>query len=853
MFRQLIALVVITLTAATTYAQQQTHNFFSIEKALKSPEHVFYLDLSNQGLTSLPAELSSLENLISLNLAGNDIKFLPSEMTALRNLTYVDLSGNRSIETDRTIKHLALHANIEELNLSNCNIMYLPASVGGLKKIISLDVSNNQLVHLPNELDQLTALESMNVSDNALQSLGWYASHWLKLKELNLSGNEELDYSDALASLALIELEHLTVGDLNRVPKRVRELRIRKLTIEKMTGSRLQASIAEIESLEEITISDCKSLNTEQVVDVLSKVPQLKVIFLVENGLTDIDKFSRLDNLQYLSLQEKHIDDKELDKLERKLSGCIIDYDPANLISAHQTAIDPPLKTVLVENSAFQVDASTASQLQYEKTTIDIPANAFLDANSEVVNGNVDVTYREFNNPVEIMLSGIPMTYDSAGTTYQFASAGMVELQASQNGTEVFANPEAPIKVNMASDQTTDDFNVYGFDEQSGSWDYQGRDSFVAAVAMPVVASNEIFFNPARIATPPRLYIQKVGFKTKKHIKTKGFTMAMSNYYVMFRKANRVTFPEYRELRGKTWVYDGEHADRDRAFLDSMSRHIKSSYRNGRTKRGGRLIYSRETPELITDIGLSVNPDEDNYLLKFELLDTTIHIPVYASINAKRAETEQRKNRVMQENYSRHVKRRKKMWGKKKAKYDTELAEYEQQMRMQEIANRQRQLAAEQAQIQARANLANAEYQQSQLSASSIVNNLTGRRTFRLLRFGVTNCDRVIPVYLGTAPLARVLAANLTDEQLNPINSDAVFVMDFTFNTNFTTKKADKIRYYRKSDSALIVRLSGNRIGYLNTREFDGATRKKSGADLPVHVIDLDGMTADDLQRLLSK
>jgi Leucine-rich repeat (LRR) protein len=829
MFRQLIALVVITLTAATTYAQQQTHNFFSIEKALKSPEHVFYLDLSNQQLTTLPSEMSTLKNLISLNLSGNNIEHLPSEMTSLGQLTSIDLSGNKRLDVDRTITHLGLHASIENLTLSNCNMVYLPSSVGMLTKVSTLDLSGNQLVHLPNELTQLRALESMNLSDNVLHSLGWYASRWLNLKKLNLSGNPELDYGKAFEALGMIELETLTLGELPRVPKSIKKLNIKTLNLENVSSNKLQPSIAEIASLQEVRLSNCKNLTTNQVLDVLREVEQLQLLSLDNNGLTNIDELSKLKGLQYLSLQEKSIDDQQLKKLERKLSDCLIDYDPANLLSAHQTKIDPPFQALNVDNKSYQVDASTAMQLQYDRSTIDIPSHAFLDNNGQVVTGNVDFTYREFNNPVEIMLSGIPMTYDSAGTSYQFASAGMVELRAEQNGFELFPNPEAPIIVNMSSNQKANDFGMYSYDEELSNWVYEGPDSLVQE---PVLANSsegaETFFNPAGMALPPRLYMQKVGFRTKKHRKSRSFALNLKNYPVNYYRGCSVNFPEFRKLKQKQWIYDGENLETDRMYLDSVSKYIRKIYSRGRSSRNGRVMYNRSTPELITDMSLSVNSNADNYLMSFTLRDTVIEIPVYPYVRSKRAEQEQRQNARMQKNYASDTKRRNKIWKKKISKYEDDIKDYEAIMKLVELGNRK---------------------DLDSIQATELLSSMQGIRTFTANNFGAINCDRLIQEGINLNP--KRLAVTLTNQQNQPIDSDKIYLMEYGMNTTFSFDQLSQVRFYVGSANSLVVSLGEDKIAYLNTTEFELAKLGKSGTNFQMHTLDLNDMSVQELHNLL--
>ena len=134
--------------------------------------------------------------------------------------------------------------------------------------------------------------------------------------------------------------------------------------------------------------------------------------------------------------------------------------------------VKPPVKGLDVAPDVFSYNGLTGSTIEYGSgTTISIPANAFEDANGAVVTGSVDISYREFRDPVDIVLSGIPMTYDTSGVTENFESAGMFEINASQNGSEVYLRDGMNIDMNFSVVDTASTFNFYRLDEKNG-WEY---------------------------------------------------------------------------------------------------------------------------------------------------------------------------------------------------------------------------------------------------------------------------------------------------------------------------------------------------------------------------------------------
>jgi hypothetical protein len=134
--------------------------------------------------------------------------------------------------------------------------------------------------------------------------------------------------------------------------------------------------------------------------------------------------------------------------------------------------VKPPVKGLDVYPDVYSYRGMTGGEIEYGSgTTISIPANAFEDANGALVTGNIDITYREFRDPVDIVLSGIPMTYDTGGVVENFESAGMFEINASQNGNEVYLREGVKIDMNFAVVDTASTFNFYRLDEKKG-WEY---------------------------------------------------------------------------------------------------------------------------------------------------------------------------------------------------------------------------------------------------------------------------------------------------------------------------------------------------------------------------------------------
>jgi hypothetical protein len=139
--------------------------------------------------------------------------------------------------------------------------------------------------------------------------------------------------------------------------------------------------------------------------------------------------------------------------------------------------VNPPLDGVDVPYSDYAVVAERGDTIFYPSGSIIVlPSNAFVDKDGKEVTGKVDVSYREFADPVDFFLAGISMAYDSANVRYIFESSGMCEILASQNGQPLYVNQAAKPQVNLVSPTSNPMHNVYYLDQEKRQWVVQGKD-----------------------------------------------------------------------------------------------------------------------------------------------------------------------------------------------------------------------------------------------------------------------------------------------------------------------------------------------------------------------------------------
>lgn len=151
---------------------------------------------------------------------------------------------------------------------------------------------------------------------------------------------------------------------------------------------------------------------------------------------------------------------------------------------ASQEFVNPPIKGFKDAPTEAKLVAEKGGAIRSESgSTYQIAANSLQTQDGQPVTGEVTIKYREMHDYVDFFLSGIPMTYDSAGTTYQLESAGMVEIYAEQNGEKLAISPDRPIQVELISklplkkSEIVPKFNIYQLDILARNWNFRDVDN----------------------------------------------------------------------------------------------------------------------------------------------------------------------------------------------------------------------------------------------------------------------------------------------------------------------------------------------------------------------------------------
>lgn len=147
--------------------------------------------------------------------------------------------------------------------------------------------------------------------------------------------------------------------------------------------------------------------------------------------------------------------------------------------------IAPPIEEYNPSAEVFSIDNSKDTILISENGSfINVPANCFKDEAGRAVQ-DVAVEFTEYVNPADILFSGIPMEYVTEAGNETFQSAGMCEVNATSNGSNVSISDGKSIDIGLKNQAQDADYNLYFFDKQKGEWIEKEKEMSVDFTPIP--------------------------------------------------------------------------------------------------------------------------------------------------------------------------------------------------------------------------------------------------------------------------------------------------------------------------------------------------------------------------------
>jgi hypothetical protein len=363
----------------------------------------------------------------------------------------------------------------------------LPDSTLNTLKHIEIDCSNSEDLKLFGEKSKLLAqLEKIELS-GAADSVAWQslfstiATH-PTVKSLTFYNNQlsELPAGYELcAALEQISIEENDDLDYSRLLLQLQQMRdLKELQLELYTINDLPASFEkDLTNISFLTLINKDEFISENDMEI-SIVPEPVMFdYSTERAIGGNLK------IRYIALAGK-IDNDEAKTLSERFDGKR-NYSTTNqafALSPKYNFVKPPIEGLDVEKQLYTINPQIENILLYPSgTKILIPANSFVDKNGSIVTGTVTVSYREFRDAADFLVSGIPMKYDSAGSVGNFESAGMFEITANDRNDMLDLAPGKEVKLNFASTSVDSTYNFYSFNDETGNWEFKNRPSTVTS------------------------------------------------------------------------------------------------------------------------------------------------------------------------------------------------------------------------------------------------------------------------------------------------------------------------------------------------------------------------------------
>lgn len=166
------------------------------------------LDLSSRQLRRLPVAACVFSELVKLYLSDNNLSSLPAELQGLKKLQLLALDFNCFEELPAAVCRLP---QLSILYLGNNRLYRLPRELRELKELSTLWLETNCFTVFPKVVCELSNLKTLHLGYNQIRSLPKEFRRLEELRSIWLAGNHLTEFPPVL-----LEMHYLAVIDVDR-------------------------------------------------------------------------------------------------------------------------------------------------------------------------------------------------------------------------------------------------------------------------------------------------------------------------------------------------------------------------------------------------------------------------------------------------------------------------------------------------------------------------------------------------------------------------------------------------------------------------------------------------------------
>ncbi len=498
--------------------------------------------------------------------------------------------------------------------------------------------------------------------------------------------------------------------------------------------------------------------------------------------------------------------------------------------------VNPPLDNIKKTFASYKVDVNQGGVFEYPSgSKLIVPVAAFTDNAGKPVAGEVTIKYREMHDFVDFFLSGIPMTYDSAGIQYTLESAGMIEIFAEQNGKRVNMAPGKSIDVELVSNVNVSPslnvppgYNIYKLDEEKRNWVYQTIDKMEML--------EDRLANHLPDETDPTYPIAK---EVKEKLQTIQVNEEneIAELEATLPKAKKPVKPTLADTDEYVFDLDFNELKDPNATgeLATAQNELKEMY-----KQYEKMLWQLSPSETVTpsqlqsfgnvtNIGIK-KINSNTYELSLEKGEQSMTVkvnPVLSGSDYEKAMTD----------------------------FNRDFVRWEQQMAQREAALKEQKDVIKQ-KFEEERRLLKLNYEERiadlkknghnhQATQEMIKRKVVNR--FAASGFGIWNCDRPLPPYM------MALKAKFKDENGNSYKNKTAYLVDKSRNTvyRFLAEDGARLNFNMNSQNLVWLVTDDNKIAVLRPEDFKGIKKGTKEHDFVMHKVDREINDEKDIREIL--